>query len=181
MVTKKRENYKPVGEIIPFPILTETATILMKALTRQKQVFEFGSGGSTLWMSKFVKRLVSIEDDPRWFKAIKKNVARNSDGRAEVRFVERVPDAIKGTQLWDVVFVDCYSQHARRRSIILGAPYVKPGGWLIADDYNFPMTQKEVDKLRAAGWDVGIVTGVKMHPVKKTLVKTSTAFCKKPK
>ncbi len=176
-----RSKYKPKETITPLPILTEAATILMKAITRQKEVFEFGSGGSTLWMSKFVKKLVSIEDDSTWYKRITQELADNSDGRAEVRFTQRVPDAIRGTGPWDVVFVDCYAQHARRRSIILGAPYVKPGGWLIADDYNFPMTKAEVDKLRVAGWDVGIVTGVKMHPVKKTLVKTITAFCKKPK
>jgi len=178
-----RSKYKPKGTIVPLPLLTEAATILMKALTRQKKVFEFGSGGSTLWMSKFVKSLVSVEDDPTWHKRIAQELADNSDGRAEVRFYQtnKLPDAIRGTGPWDVVFVDCYSQNSRRRAILLGAPYVKPGGWLIADDYNFPMTKTEVDKLRKAGWDVGIVVGVKIHPIRNVLVKTSTAFCRKPK
>lgn len=183
MDMSNRANNKPKGEIIPLPILTEAATILMKAITRQRDVFEFGSGGSTLWMSRFVKRLVSVEDDKDWYEAVKLALEQKSDGRAEIRFYseKRLPDSIKGSDKWDVVFVDCRPQDSRRRAIILGAPYVKPGGWLIADDYNFPKTRAEVDKLRVAGWDVGIVVGVKMHPVKKALVKTSTAFCRKPK
>jgi len=178
-----RSNYKPNDEITPLPVLTEAATILMKAITKQKDVFEFGSGGSTLWMSKFVKSLVSIEDDHDWYDALSEVLKETSDGRAQVRFArtKNLPNAIKGTGPWDVVFVDCLKQHSRRLSILLGAPYVKPGGWLIADDYNFPMTKAEVDKLRVAGWDVGIVGGVKMHPIRKVPVKTTTAFCKKPK
>ena len=176
-----RSNYKPNDEITPLPVLTEAATILMKAITKQKDVFEFGSGGSTLWMSKFVKSLVSIEDDHDWYDAVKTALSQQERITVDYRFVEtkKLPDSITDAKMYDVVFVDCLTQNERRRSIILGARHVKPGGWLVADDYDFPMTHKAIEDLRGAGWDVGIVSGIKTHPIKRIQVKTSTAFCYK--
>jgi len=161
--------------------LLNEAAILLADICRGAEVFEFGSGGSTLWLAGFVKKLVSIEDDHRWYKAVSSGLAQDEYDHAEVRFVStnRLPDTINGTGLWDVVFVDCRTQDSRRRSIIIVARHVKVGGWLVADDYNFPKTQAEIDKLRDAGWDVQIISGTKTHPVRKVPVKTSTAFCRR--
>lgn len=165
------------------PVLTVAAAILLKAITQRKSVFEFGSGGSTLWFSGFVRQLVSIEDDKAWYVAVKAALEEAEYTRVDLRFVltKILPDAITGTGIYDVVFVDCLTQNERRRSVIQGAKHVKSGGWLVADDYNFPLTHKAVEHLRASGWDVAIVSGTKIHPVRKKRVKTSTAFCLKPR
>jgi len=174
---------KPDGLLHIRPELSEDATLLLEALAWGAEVFEFGSGGSTLWFARLATRLVSIEDDAEWYKAIAAALlTRTGECCVHLRKVEtaQLPDAIDGTGLWDLVFVDCLTQNERRRSVILGAKHVKPGGWLVADDYNFPMTHKAVEGLRTAGWDVGIVSGIKTHPIRKVAVKTSTAFCHRP-
>ncbi len=178
-----RSKYKPKGEIKPYPVLIAAAAILLKEISRRKSVFEFGSGGSTLWFAGFVRKLVSIEDDKDWHVVITEALAEAGRTNTEVRLTKTktLPDAITGTGLYNVVFVDCLTQNERRRSVILGAKHVKPGGWLVADDYGFPMTRKAVEGLRAKGWNVTVVSGTKTHPVSKVTVKTSTAFCHKLK
>jgi predicted O-methyltransferase YrrM len=166
-------------EIKARPVLTVTATILLKEIARGKSVFEFGSGGSTLWFSKFVKSLISVEDDPGFYEEVLAHLTDSPNVKLIFAETKVLPDAITNEGLFDVVFVDCMPQNERRRSVILGAQHVKPGGWLVADDYNFPMTNKEVEVLRSKDWDVAIVSGVKMHPIKNVPVKTSTAFCHK--
>jgi len=164
-------------EIKARPVLTVAATILLKEIAHGKDVFEFGSGGSTLWFSKFVKSLISVEDDKGFYEEVLAHLTECKNVRLVFAETKVLPDVITNEGLFDVVFVDCMPQNERRRSVILGAQHVKPGGWLVADDYNFPMTNKEVEILRSNGWDVAIVSGIKMHPLKNVPVKTSTAFC----
>ena len=177
----KREARKPKGIVQPKPILSEAATLLLHTLCIDAEVFEFGSGGSTLWLAGFTKRLVSIEDDADWYKAVKAELLKQGTA-ADVWFVPTVklPDAIDGSGKWDVVFVDCLTSLERKRSIIKGALHVKPGGWLVADDYNFLIVTETIDELRQSGWDVALVSGVKMHPIRRILVSAITAFCQKP-
>jgi len=153
----------------------------MHTLCVGAEVFEFGSGGSTLWLAGFTKRLVSIEDDIDWYKVVKEGLLKQGTV-ADVRFVPtaKLPDAIDGSGEWDVVFVDCHTQPERVRSIIRGATHVKLGGWLVADDYDFPMVAKAVDELRRSGWDVTLVSGVKVHSIRNVSVAAVTAFCQKP-
>jgi len=175
----RKATYKPKGVIQPKPVLTEAATLLLRTLCMNAEVFEFGSGGSTLWLAGFTKRLVSIEDDADWHKVVM--VGLSKQGTADVRFVTtaKLPDAIDGSGEWDVVFVDCSTQLERIRSITKGMMHVKPGGWLVADDYDFPMVTKAVNDLKQSGWDVALVSGVKIHPIRNVPVSTVTAFCQK--
>jgi len=174
---------KPDGLLQALPVLTSAAATLLREIARRKSVFEFGSGGSTLWFAGFVRKLVSIEADQSWYDAVGAELEALECTKVDLRFVPTkiLPDAITDTGLYDVVFVDCLTQTERRRSVILGAKHVKPGGWLVADDYDFPLTHKAVEGLRANGWDVAVVSGTKTHPVRKVMVKTSTAFCRKMK
>lgn len=162
------------------PILTEAATLFLSIITEGAEVFEFGSGASTLWLAARAKRLESVEDDARWHAAVTEALLDRGYPGVQVHLVETaaIPDTIDGTGEWDVVFVDCMTQRERRRSVALGAPHVKPGGWLVADDYDFPKVKKSVEELRAAGWDVAVVAGVKMHPIRHVPVTTATAFCR---
>jgi len=166
-------------EIKDKPSLTVEATDLLKEISSGKSVFEFGSGGSTLWFSRFVKHLVSIEDSVVWYDNVSAVLKVEGCPNVDYRFAETavLPDAISNEGLYDVVFVDCMTQNERRRSIILGAEHVKPGGWLVADDYGFAAVKAAVKGLRAAGWHVKIVTGTKIHPIKNVPITTSTAFC----
>lgn len=180
MITRKMR--KPKGIIQSKPILSKAATLLLRTLCVDAEVFEFGSGGSTLWLAGFTKRLISIEDDSDWHRVIMAELLKQGM-MADVRFVPtaKLPDAIDDSGEWDVVFVDCLTSLERKRSITKGATHVKPGGWLVADDYNFTVVAEAVDELKHSGWDVAIVSGIKMHPIRHILVSAVTAFCQKQK
>lgn len=45
--------------------------ILEGALNERSKVFEFGTGGSTIWFAKRVGELVSVEYNPDWFQTLR--------------------------------------------------------------------------------------------------------------
>lgn len=127
---------------------------LKNHLTKEMDVFEWGSGGSTLFIARRVKRVISIEYGQRWYyrllfhlkiKGIKNCVLKlvlpeqNGEGKYRsqgkyshlyfekfVKSIDTYPD-----ESFDVVIVDgrCRSQcilHARNK--------VKRGGYLLVDD-----------------------------------------------
>jgi predicted O-methyltransferase YrrM len=168
-------------EIPDVPLLTEAATLLLEAIAIDAEVFEFGTGGSTIWLAQRASRLLSAEDDPRWHAAVVGALAERDLYDASIKLVETgsIASAIDGEGMWDVVFVDCFINADRRRAVRKSAAHVKPGGWLVADDYNFREVKAAVEGLRAAGWDVTVVAGIKMHPNRGVPVRTSTAFCRR--
>ena len=171
-----KSRYKPPNSIKPEPSLTSVATMVLKELSVGKEVYEIGCGGSTLWFSQFVKRIVGIEDDEDWYNTLKPLLGKN----VFLRLVKTkdMPASIIG--MWDVVFVDCLTQDERVKTIFEATKHVRPGGWLVADDYIFPKVRKAIDTLGKRGWDVHIVVGYKIHTARKERVRTSTAFCGHP-
>ena len=174
--------HKP-GAIARVPLLTEAATLLFDSLVTGADVWEFGAGGSTLWLAARAHYLESVDDNADWHAAVTEALLDAGYPGVQVHLTATadLPAAIDGRGLWDVVWVDCFTNRERARSIRNGAPHVKPGGWLVADDYDFQQVQKAIEGLRAEGWDVAIVTGVKLHPNRGVPVTTATAFCRKPK
>jgi len=172
---------KPPSQINPFPLLTHCATLMLGVLCQDAEVFEFGAGGSTLWLASRAKRLVSIEHDADWYAVIAQELG-DEQPHVSLRLVElpQLAHAISKTRKkWDVVFVDCNSHH-REQAIKNSAAHVKPGGWLVADDFRFPGVKRAVNALRAAHWSIEIMAGVKLHPLRKVPVDTAIAFCRKP-
>lgn len=53
-------------------------------------VFEYGMGGSTLFLARRVRRLVSVESDPRWFDMVSRAIRDEGRSNAELRFVPAV-------------------------------------------------------------------------------------------
>jgi predicted O-methyltransferase YrrM len=163
----------------PVPTLVRAATILLGALADGAAVFEFGSGGSTLFLAQRAARVVSVEHDAAWAAAVATGLEAHGL-QADVRLVEagQIAEAIAGEGAFNVVFVDCFGPQ-RERAIGQGARHVKAGGWLVADDYgNKPNVRRAVERLRGAGWDVAVVDGVKVH-LRKGSLHTSTAFCRR--
>lgn len=73
------------------PWLTFDAVDFLNSLTfKDKLIFEYGSGGSTLyWLSKGAK-CVSVEHDPVWFEQVRK--LTNAELSLDYRLVEPSPD-----------------------------------------------------------------------------------------
>ena len=177
MSTDSRAKRKPKGEIEAKPILPEGVAVFLKLLCTGASVFEFGGGGSTLWLSQFVTSLITIEDDADWVAALLAKLP----GCAPVA-IRHAPTAEMAAMIdaehdLDVVFVDCLI--SRKSCILRSLNHIKPGGWLVADDYNFPVVRRTIDGLPSSMWSTVIVRGKKVHPLSGKIVTTETAFCHK--
>ena len=62
----------------PIPWYSYPAIEFIKQLDlSNKTVFEYGSGNSTLFWSSRCKRVIAVEDDPKWYNAIKPRLPAN--------------------------------------------------------------------------------------------------------
>jgi predicted O-methyltransferase YrrM len=109
-------------------------------------MLEFGSGRSTLWFSKRVRHITSVEHNPDWFLKIKNRINELSINNISYclhpRQYETIPASetnyVNATREFkpsslDVVLVDgTYRAQCTLKSI----PLLKPGGLLIIDNVN---------------------------------------------
>lgn len=64
------------------PMMTnDEFNLMVKYLTKDDTMLEFGSGGSTKHISNIVKNLYSLEHDKKWFEKVKEAVSDNVDLR----------------------------------------------------------------------------------------------------
>ncbi len=110
-------------------------------------VFEYGSGHSTLWFAQFAN-VISVEHDKGWYVEVKRALT-DSGLKAETYLVpvEGIPGAISEHGMFDLVLVDC-ADGRRVLSAQLGMDHVKPGGWLVLDDSNWPLWDPAKDLLK---------------------------------
>ena len=177
-----REKRKPRGAVIATPCLSAVAGVFLKHLCTGARVFEFGSGGSTLWLASIAAHLTSIEDDLDWYNAVAAGLSVQGTP-IELRLVPTadMAMAIDHEQPLDVVFVDCLINAERKRCILNSLDHIRPSGWLVADDFDFPIVARTIATLTEPKWSTGIIHGHKIHPLSGKRVSTATAFCRKGK
>ena len=150
---------------MPCPWLTFTAIdFLGRALTPGLKIFEYGSGGSTLfWLQFRPERVVSVEHDAAWYAALKRRLAPGVS--VDYRLILPEPRApgvdqadpadpggyassdpawaghsFRGYAAQIDAFPDGHFDvvlvdgRARPACLRHSAPKVKPGGWLILDN-----------------------------------------------
>lgn len=191
------------GEMIPLdpslyrPIISDAAmeffaTLLQPGLV----VFEWGAGGSTIWMAKIVEWIVTVEHNPDWLAEVRR--AANEEELTNIQYLlyhwdDELPYKNPMRELYarsilqfpdnhfDLIFSDSWvlarslcAQHAINK--------LKPGGWLVADDYEWhPVNNPQsAGMLEDLGWELirrgGLCTrqwNFLHHP-------TTTAFFRKP-
>ncbi|MDB5008899.1 MAG: hypothetical protein JWP45_3292 [Mucilaginibacter sp.] len=93
----------------PIPWVTYSFIDFIKErLKKQHTVFEFGSGNSTFFYSKFAGLVVSVEHDKDWFDKIQNSKPENS----EMIFCELIRDGdycrvpVKLEEKFDIIIVD---------------------------------------------------------------------------
>lgn len=110
-----------------------------KNIKKNMAVFEWGSGGSTLFLSSKVKELVSIEHNRDWYEKVSKklkeieatncsyNLIENSSGSDEyVNSIEKYPN-----NYFDLIVVD---SEVRNTCLAKAKDKTKPGGHIILDN-----------------------------------------------
>jgi len=149
--------------VLQYPLLPPWAT-----------AFEWGSGGSTIWLAERCRSLVSIEHDPEWHHLVEGKL-HEMGLEADLRFVreERYAEAIGGypDKTLDLVFVDGIDR-TRSECVARAIPKVKPGGWLILDDTHWAKLKPAREQL--AEWPHFIAIGYKDHNGKR--IRTQTTF-----
>ncbi len=156
---------------IPF----EAAEWLDSFLTKDMIVFEWGSGGSTPFIAKRVKKIVSVEHDPEWYILISQLLKKN--GISNCQYLLKEPkmsgnnssdlsnpksylskfykgfsfeDYCKAIEFYpdnffDLVFID---GRARPSCISHAFKKIRPSGYLLLDDSNSSRYAKGIELLK---------------------------------
>lgn len=118
----------------PIPWITYPAIAFLSGrLNKDLELFEFGSGNSTLYYAERVALVKSVENDQFWYEKIKTTMPANS----ELFYSELVYGgayctyAAKTNRLYDIIVVDGRDRVNCCKNSIAS---LKPGGVVILDD-----------------------------------------------
>jgi hypothetical protein len=73
---KANQSVDEMGNSIPWNTYSFTKFIKDR-LNKTFDIFEYGSGNSTLWYAKRVNKVVCVENDINWYNAIKNQIPQN--------------------------------------------------------------------------------------------------------
>jgi predicted O-methyltransferase YrrM len=122
---------------------------LARRLTGKETVYEYGGGGSTLWLASRVNRVVTIENDPDWHAKLHTALAEQAATNVELihadanfndpatfassSFAQALP-----AEPADVIIVDSYDfpePHSLRPLLFeIAEDRIRPGGIIVVDD-----------------------------------------------
>lgn len=139
---------------------------LEKFLTSEMTIFEWGSGGSTLFFAPRVKKLISVEHDPAWYQLVTQ--ALHDNGLMSAQLLLHPPQPAPNIseqpspfnfRSWDKHFSTASFEHyvkaidefpdqsfdlvvadgrARLSCVMRALPKVRPDGFLLLDDSQRP-------------------------------------------
>ena len=189
------EQEKLIKLDAPFYPFISTGAIdyFEKILKPEFVACEYGSGAGTIWLAQRIQEVVSIEHSQPWFNTVRQKLddlglevdlrlispeKEGKDGKeskesfnvaakAYTTFVQQYPD-----EWFDLVFLDGW-RPSRPKTPSLAIPKVKPLGWIVVDNLEWPPVR---DGVRAAGLDgwkvaqfsgpaVGYVPGLSTGPL----------------
>lgn len=118
------------------PWLTlESIKIIENWIKPTDLVLEFGSGSSTVWFSKHVKKVISIEHDPVWYK-ISKKLTKRAGSKIKLHLAESKKKYLDiFNKIPDNSIDICLIDGQWRRDCLLGSfKKIKKGGVIILDN-----------------------------------------------
>ncbi len=95
-----------------------------------KEVFEYGSGNSTIFWSEVAKRVVSIENNKEWYEIISSKVGKKTEVQLIVDDVSYIQE-ILNHENFDIIVID--GLH-RLDCAKVAIERLKPGGIIILDN-----------------------------------------------
>ena len=158
---KSFDNKKPVdGNGNPIPWVTYSFLDFIKTrINKQHTVFEFGSGNSTFFYSKYAGVVVSVEHDKGWYDTILENRPDNS----EIIFCELQRDGdycrmpVKLEEKFDIIIVD---GRDRVNCCINALDALSSNGVVVLDDTEREFYKPAVDFLLADGFKQLLFSGI---------------------
>ena len=121
-------------------------------LNKQKNVFEWGSGGSSIFLAKLVNSIISVENNPKWTEQVKSNLKEKKLTNASILQREinlESPDKFKHSpyakslsSTFDIIVIDGEDEFgaestwsAREICFEISQHFIsKKGGIIIVDD-----------------------------------------------
>lgn len=102
------KNSKPLDfEGNPLPWFTYSSIEFLKQLDlKNKIVFEFGSGMSSLWWSNHAKKVISVEDNQIWFSLIQSKMHQNNILCLETSMKSYSEKIRSFDNLFDIIVID---------------------------------------------------------------------------
>ena len=189
----KRKPVNLKNESIPW-FSYASIDFLKERLNKNLTVFEYGSGGSTMWFAERTKAVYSVESDKKWYELIKDKIPENVHYFFEpiqpMPYVQSVLLPLgKGfdnynnkigsfSNLFDVVIVDGVD---RINSIKSGIPRLASGGVMIVDNCEYEEIQKVgLELLKKAGFKrlsfSGISPGTTMETITSIFYKSDNCL-----
>ena len=68
-------------------------TYLKQVLSPDMRVFEYGTGGSTLFFARRVAEVISVEHDPVWYEQLREIIENRNINNTHVQLIEPCPEA----------------------------------------------------------------------------------------
>ncbi len=161
---------KPVdkdGNPLPWISLPTIEVLLEKDLSKLF-VFEYGSGNSTVWFSKRVKKIVSIEHDKEWFEFVHDSINKVN---SQIYFKELVyggsySKSILDYKDVDIVLVDGRDRVNCTKNALL---QLSDRGIIILDDSQRENYQEAILYIKSKGFKNLNLVGMNVgRPMKKT-------------
>jgi len=132
----------------PIPWFTYTAIDFLKQLDlRDKTIFEYGAGYSTLFWSKRVKAITSVEHDKQWFEQIALQAPPSTELILAAPDVHSYVGEIANHGMFDIIVIDGTGE-SRLHCAEIAPKHLKPGGFIILD--NSDLWPKSAAALRNA-------------------------------
>lgn len=152
--TRPSEHNEIMGSTNQPWLVKESIEFLFDRINSNHNIFEFGSGSSTFWFSKFANRVYSIESDKKWYQEVHKTIISNNISNIEINLKEC---DMKYITTVDTEYEDIYKDYANsindfkmsfdfilidgvaRTLCIKNALHkLKPNGFLIIDNAERP-------------------------------------------
>lgn len=127
------EKGKPVdskGDAIPW--YTYPATEYLKQFNyKDKRIFEWGSGHSSIFWGKRAKEVISVEGNYSWYKKIAERKLRNLEVVYRKRKIDYINLVSARGGKYDVIIID---GEYRRECARIAPKYLRRGGFIILDN-----------------------------------------------
>lgn len=131
--------WQPSNKMTDTPWISPEATRFLESLlSSDMTVCEFGGGGSTIWLSKRVKDVVTFENNPKWAKYIRDMKLDN---------VTVLENGMALNDSCDLLFIDGMPVELKKDWIKESINIVKKGGFIVLDNANRPEYTQEREYL----------------------------------
>lgn len=141
-----REDYSIFENSVPW-LTYDAIDWLNENLTSRMRLFEYGSGGSTLYFAKRVNEVISLEHDREWYNKVNAMLQDREVTNVELKYVPPDDSSDGSSELDYRSYVEAISRYedesfdfilvdgrARSRALRKAFPKTKVGGHLMLDD-----------------------------------------------